>query len=208
MFNCEHCHLSPETICHALWECPKITEVWEAILGFEFRQLHNFPWFRDLVLFIQAEGKNLELLTMVLWTIWYRRNQLRVGSKDFPISQVGPQASHALSDIKQFNVSLPSWQDGISNSWAWSQWLPPPRDYFKINFNGATFPELGNAGLGLVIRDWRGNVVASLSEKAPLPFSLDIVEAMAIASAISFCSWAQHQTLYPRRRFRSRDQHS
>ena len=81
------------------------SQVWEAILGFEFRQLHNFPWFRDLVLFIQAEGKNLELLAMVLWTIWYRRNQLRVVSKDFPISQVVPQASHALSDIKQFNVS-------------------------------------------------------------------------------------------------------
>ena len=104
---CEHCHSSPETICHALWECPKITEVWEAILGFEFRQLHNFPWFRDLVLFIQAEGKNLELLAMVLWTIWYRRNQLRVGSKDFPISQVVPQASHALSDISN-SMSLPS----------------------------------------------------------------------------------------------------
>ena len=81
------------------------SQVWEAILGFEFRQLHNFPWFRDLVLFIQAERKNLELLAMVLWTIWYRRNQLRVVSKDFPISQVVPQASHALSDIKQFNVS-------------------------------------------------------------------------------------------------------
>ena len=139
MFNCEHCHLSPETICHALRECPKITEVWEAILGFEFRQLHNFPWFRDLVLFIQAGGKNLELLAMVLWTIWFRRNQLRVGSKDFRISQVVPQASHALSDIKQFNVSLPSWQDGISNSWAWSQWLPPPRDYSRSISTGLHF---------------------------------------------------------------------
>ena len=40
------------------------SQVWEAILGVEFRQLHNFPWFRDLVLFIQAEGKNLELLAV------------------------------------------------------------------------------------------------------------------------------------------------
>jgi len=44
----------------------------------------------------------------------------------------------------------------------------------------------GRAGLGVVIRDWRGNVVASLSEQGPLPFSLDIVEAMAATREISF----------------------
>ena len=33
---CEHCHSALETTYHALWECPKISEVWEAILGCEF----------------------------------------------------------------------------------------------------------------------------------------------------------------------------
>nr|POE95561.1 30s ribosomal protein s6 [Quercus suber] len=35
---CEHCLSAPETTCHALWECSKISEVWEAIPGCEFRQ--------------------------------------------------------------------------------------------------------------------------------------------------------------------------
>ena len=44
---------------------------------------------------------------------------------------------------------------------------------------------MGKAGLGVVIRNCQGNVMASLSEQAPLPFSPDIVEAMAAARAIS-----------------------
>ncbi|KAK9984201.1 hypothetical protein SO802_033726 [Lithocarpus litseifolius] len=47
-------------------------------------------------------------------------------------------------------------------------------------------PELGKAGLGVVVHDSQGSVIASLSEQAPLPFSTDIVEAMAAARALVF----------------------
>jgi len=55
-----------------------------------------------------------------------------------------------------------------------------------LNFDGAVFPELGKAGLGVVVHDNHGNAITSLSEQAPLPFSPVIVEAMAIARAITF----------------------
>ena len=45
---------------------------------------------------------------------------------------------------------------------------------------------MGKAGLGVVIRDSRGQALASLSEHASLPFSPEIVKAMAAARAISF----------------------
>ena len=44
---------------------------------------------------------------------------------------------------------------------------------------------MGKAGLGVVIRDTRGQALASLSEQASLPFSPDITEAMAATRAIS-----------------------
>ena len=40
--------------------------------------------------------------------------------------------------------------------------------------------------MGVVIRDWQGNAIASLSEQALLPFSSDIVKALAATRAISF----------------------
>ncbi|XP_050259970.1 uncharacterized protein LOC126705055 [Quercus robur] len=57
---------------------------------------------------------------------------------------------------------------------------------FKLNFDGASFPELGKAGLGVAIHDSQGNMISSLLEQAPLPFSADIVEAMAAARALVF----------------------
>ena len=65
-----------------------------------------------------------------------------------------------------------------------THWTPPPRDCFKINFDGASFSNLGKAGLGVVIRDCNGRAVATLLEHAPLPFAPEIVEAMAATRAI------------------------
>ena len=45
---------------------------------------------------------------------------------------------------------------------------------------------MGKTGLGVVIQDSRGQALSSLSEQASLPFSPKIVEAMAVARAISF----------------------
>ena len=45
---------------------------------------------------------------------------------------------------------------------------------------------MGKVGLGVVIRNSRGQALASLSEQANLPYSSDITEALAAARAISF----------------------
>ncbi|XP_065638616.1 uncharacterized protein LOC136071366 [Quercus suber] len=65
-------------------------------------------------------------------------------------------------------------------------WIPPPANSLKINFDGALFKDINKAGLGVVIRNDHGQVIASLSEQIQLPFSSDLVEALAAARAISF----------------------
>ena len=56
----------------------------------------------------------------------------------------------------------------------------------KINFDGTTFKDINKAGVGIVIRDGFGQVLASLLKHIQLPYSLDLVEAMAAARAIYF----------------------
>ncbi|KAL0009461.1 hypothetical protein SO802_010963 [Lithocarpus litseifolius] len=65
-------------------------------------------------------------------------------------------------------------------------WSPPPAQTWKVNFDGVTFKDIGKAGIGVVIRDSQGQAMASLSEQIHLPFSSDMVEALAAARAISF----------------------
>ena len=56
----------------------------------------------------------------------------------------------------------------------------------KENFNGAIFQDIRKVGIGVIVRDSNGQAIASLSEQTSLPFSPEIVEAMATARAISF----------------------
>ncbi|KAK9993181.1 hypothetical protein SO802_022884 [Lithocarpus litseifolius] len=67
-----------------------------------------------------------------------------------------------------------------------AMWHPPPANCVKLKFDGIVFREFGKAGLGVMVHDCQGNVIASLLEQAPLPFSPIIVEAMAAARAITF----------------------
>ena len=55
----------------------------------------------------------------------------------------------------------------------------------KVNFDGATFKDIGRVGLGVVVCDSQGQALALLSERVPLPFSSDLVEALATVRAIS-----------------------
>ena len=55
----------------------------------------------------------------------------------------------------------------------------------KINFEGAVFKETEEAGLGIVVRDSQGKVLASLVEKIRLPSSSNEVEALATVQAIT-----------------------
>ena len=53
-----------------------------------------------------------------------------------------------------------------------------------INFDGATFADDRSAGLGVVIRNKEGRVMASLSQKIPLPISVIEVEVLAARRAL------------------------
>ena len=56
----------------------------------------------------------------------------------------------------------------------------------KVNFDGAVFKESNSAGIGVVIRDDLGQVMASMSESVHLPSSVDEVETLAAVRAIYF----------------------
>ena len=47
------------------------------------------------------------------------------------------------------------------------------------------FKDKGEAGMGVVVCDFHGKVIASLAEKIQLPSSLDEVEALAAVRAIT-----------------------
>lgn len=57
---------------------------------------------------------------------------------------------------------------------------------FKMNFDGAIFENLALAGLGIVIRDEQGLIITALSQRIPLPNSVNMVEALAARRSLIF----------------------
>lgn len=86
-----------------------------------------------------------------------------------------PNAVQALQVFKQANYVTST--QSINNVPPQIKWSPPPLNYLKVNFDGATFKDIGKAGIGAVIRDNHGQVITSLSKQVNLPFSFDMIEA-------------------------------
>nr|POE98906.1 hypothetical protein CFP56_65660 [Quercus suber] len=87
-----------------------------------------------------------------------------------------------------------SWQKNWNFKWpkiiqcSNEQWLPPSPNQYKANSDGAIFRDSGSAGLGVVVRDSKGMVIAVLSllKRITLPPTVEDVEALACRRAISF----------------------
>jgi ribonuclease HI len=54
-----------------------------------------------------------------------------------------------------------------------------------VNFDGAIFSETNEAGLGAIIRNHRGEVMASLCQRIPYPHLVAAVEASAARAAVN-----------------------
>ena len=67
-----------------------------------------------------------------------------------------------------------------------ANWLPPPPNYFKINYHRAVFAKVNKSGIGVVIRDNQGLVIASLVQQISQAYQAIEVEAMAASRALKF----------------------
>ena len=66
------------------------------------------------------------------------------------------------------------------------KWSPPVEEYYKVNFDGAVFRGEEKAGIGVIIRNSQGMVMASLSQKISLPQTVVELETLAATREIEF----------------------
>ena len=57
---------------------------------------------------------------------------------------------------------------------------------YKTNYDGAVFAESEEAGIGVIIGDVKGLVIAALAEKIPNPGSVEVLEPLATRKAARF----------------------
>ena len=59
-------------------------------------------------------------------------------------------------------------------------------EMYKTNYDRVVFEDSKEAGIGVIVRNDRGEVLAALSEKIPYPCSVVLVEVLAARRAVQF----------------------
>ena len=116
--------------------------------------------FTDLLDKVKSQSHLLCLFDVTAWKLWTRRNKLCMGENSIPIGSVADFARAYNSDYQRMFKLKP--RNPRPHD---IKWKPPDTDYFKVNFDGAMFDDTNEAGIGVIIRNNHGEVMASLSEK-------------------------------------------
>lgn len=170
-----------EDVLHALRSSPILTQAWDGDPQWNFRGQTSFENFPHLLSHVFESGCNAELFAMVTWTIWFRRNKVRSTPPGFPVDQV---QQCAFDSLLEFRTAQPRKQPTPARPL--SKWSPPAGDSYKVNFDGAVFKEDDRVGIGVIIQNCHGMVMASLSQNIPLPQTAVELEAIAARRALDF----------------------
>ena len=178
--SCNACQTEQESIFHALWECEKLSHVWAPCFSWVRTEHPGLRDIQDLINLLGQEVQRLELFGVVAWFIWSHRNKLRLNEKGLPSEKIFETAKVYLSN---YQAKYPSKMKQPKEN---VKWQPPVEGLYKTNYDGAVFTESGEAGIGIIVRDARGEVIAALAEKILYPRSVDVLEALAARRAVKF----------------------
>ena len=157
--TCDICKASQEDVVHTLYKCPKLSEFWKENPKWQHRYIEHCINFFDIMEFLIVENQNAALFSMTTRSLWNRRNNLRLGKTTTPLSQILQQAKERILEFSHhLNPAPPS---SVKPA---TCWRPPDTSWFKVNFDGALFCQERRAGIGVVIRNEAGLVIASLSQ--------------------------------------------
>ena len=140
--------------------------------------------FSDLVRKVvhSASDLLLEKFAVTCWLLWHKRNHDRLNLPSEDYSQTWNQAQAYLHEY----LSVTTEEKVEKPKPTPVRCKLPLTNYYKVNFNGAIFKESNAGGIGVVIRDNAGMVIATLSQKVHGTHTVEMIEALAAKRAIIF----------------------
>uniref|UniRef100_A0A803Q1F8 Reverse transcriptase domain-containing protein n=1 Tax=Cannabis sativa TaxID=3483 RepID=A0A803Q1F8_CANSA len=179
--TCNRCKSHKEDVCHALWTCPTLHKVWKY-----FGYLHLFPsslWKApDFLMTMKDKLTKDEFLFFIglTWLIWYRRNKCIFQNKDVADNIWIPWAIEML----ELHLATDRISPNQKQLKAPANWSPPLPGSFLINSDVSLIDGQPGCGLGVIIRDHLGALVAAETVFVPGCLSVLLAETMAIRLAL------------------------
>ncbi|KAK1578967.1 hypothetical protein Q3G72_034596 [Acer saccharum] len=184
--NCIVCNTSMETTLHALWDCKKLKHIRNEWSHLKAANAGNHASFLDLVIywFSVVNKEDKKLFCVLVWKIWGCPNALLHNSPNTGIYEIFCWSKNFLVE------SLCNAQDKNKKIFdvphLCSYWIPPVLGKLKMNCV-ATFDRMRErTGIGVMIRDSDGEVLACCSQRMETNMSTKLANLLAIQKGIQF----------------------
>ena len=172
-----------ESILHVLWECGSARDVWAGNKGRLQKCVGGQADFIQLFdeLMDRLTSEELEIILVQCWIIWNQRNSVLHGGILQDPSQLVQRVANLLEyKDAQGQLAISTHHDSVQ------LWEPPVGLIYKVNVDVAVFAEINTSGIGVVVRNERGEVMVSLVAEGPLMQDSEEVEVLACRKVLEF----------------------
>ena len=137
--------------------------------------------FSEVLQKIRVKPSLLSLFAISAWSIWYQSNKSHLHENPLPLRNIADFAKNYLCKFR-----------GLDNHHSHRRratpirWQPPSAGSVKTNYDGAMFAESNMAGIGVVVHNSDGRVLAALFEQIVKPPTVEILELLIARRVVSF----------------------
>lgn len=125
------------------------------------------------------DEEKIALVVIVAWALWSNRNDVKHGGVRKNPEALVQWVTHYLMEYTAATEMVSPVTEDVS-----VQWNPPPPAMLKINVDGAISKRQNRVGVGSVIRDEAGRLVAAMSRSISTPLGPLEVEAKAFEAGL------------------------
>ena len=164
--SCPLCEREPETVIHVLWQCPAAMDAWST--GCKTLQKKNLSLgltFLQVVdkIFLQCDLEETKQFVGIARRLWLRRNEMVHGSRMTHPNELVLQTKTAMTEFaattkKGERTRAPIPRGDVERN---VKWQPPDAGWVKANWDASLAKDKGWMGLGAVVRDEWGGIIAA-----------------------------------------------
>nr|POF11009.1 hypothetical protein CFP56_13528 [Quercus suber] len=132
----------------------------------------------------QCHDSMVALIGTIAWRLWGNRNEIHNGGKRLGELELCHDASLWLLQFQDANEAITTTAPVQSEFGLQRSWLPPSNQLYKVNVDGVVFKERNESGVGVIICDVHGLVVAAMCKKFHASLGPLEVEAEAFKSGL------------------------
>ncbi|XP_060969608.1 uncharacterized protein LOC133036862 [Cannabis sativa] len=183
-----------EFVEHALFPCKHAKKVWHSA-GFplDYDVLSRMKFSDCLVLLsIVKTTSEMEQMLCTMWFLWTDRNTYIHGKPVLSSSQIWAKSAAYYCNFQQHSTiqNSPTVSTAAATQ---SKWILPPLNELKMNVDAACDVSCNKIGVGIIVRNSSGQVVAAYSKSLTGRYKSQEMEAKALLTGLDLA--AHHNLL-------------